>query len=50
MAFESIQNVIDFQGEVYSRCYVPEAAQEVLKRWDPFSSHYETVESRTYGH
>ncbi|UCH38614.1 MAG: antibiotic biosynthesis monooxygenase [Gammaproteobacteria bacterium] len=49
MTFESIQNVIDFQGEDYTRCYVPDEAQKVLKRWDQVSSHYETVESRVYG-
>ena len=48
MSFESLQSVIDFQGEDYSRCYVPQQAQAVLKRWDQFSSHYETVETRSY--
>jgi len=48
MTFQSLQNVIDFQGEDYSRCYVPQAAQAVLKSWDQYSSHYETVESRNY--
>lgn len=42
LTFESLQNVIDFQGEDYTRCYVPDAAQKVLKRWDEFASHYET--------
>jgi hypothetical protein len=48
MTFDSIQNVIDFQGEDYARCYVPDAAQRVLKRWDEYSAHYDTVETRTY--
>jgi len=48
MTFESLQNVIDFQGEDYSRCYVPEEAQKVLKRWDDHASHYETKEFRRY--
>ena len=48
MTFQSLQSVIAFQGEDYTRCYVPEAAQKVLKRWDPVSSHYETVENRYY--
>lgn len=48
MTFQSLQNVIDFQGEDYTRCYVPKEAQAVLKRWDQFSSHYEAVESRNY--
>lgn len=49
MTFESLQNVIDFQGEDYARSYVPAAAQEVLKRWDQVASHYEVVETRSYG-
>ncbi len=48
MTFDSLQCVIDFQGENYSRCYVPDAAQMVLKRWDETSAHYETVEYRNY--
>jgi hypothetical protein len=49
MTFQSLQNVIDFQGEDYARCYVPDAAQQVLKRWDQFSAHYEAIEARNYG-
>ncbi len=48
MTFDSIQNVIDFQGENYQRCYVPEAAQKVLKRWDQVSDHYDVKETRNY--
>ncbi len=48
MTFDSLQNVIDFQGENYSRCYVPDAAKKVLKRWDKTSAHYETIEYRNY--
>ena len=48
MNFQSIQNVIDFQGEDYTKCYVPEKAQKILKRWDQFSAHYEVLEIRTY--
>jgi antibiotic biosynthesis monooxygenase (ABM) superfamily enzyme len=48
MTFDSLQNVIDFQGEDYTRCYVPGAAQKVLKRWDQVSAHYEAIESREY--
>lgn len=48
MTFDAIENVIDFLGEDYTRCYVPDAAQKVLKRWDQESSHYEAIESRTY--
>jgi len=48
MTFESIANVIDFQGKDYERCYVPDAAKAVLKRWDEYSSHYDAIENRTY--
>lgn len=48
MTFDSLQNVIDFQGEDYARCYVPEAAQRVLKRWDTVSAHFELREARSY--
>jgi len=48
MTFDSLKNVIDFQGEDYTRCYVPDAAQKVLKRWDLLSMHYETIEFRQY--
>ena len=48
MTFESLQNVIDFQGEDYKRCYVPDVAQKVLKRWDQESIHYELIETRNY--
>ena len=48
MTFDSLQNVIDFQGEDYTRCYVPDSARSVLKRWDQVSSHYETIEAREY--
>ncbi len=49
MTFDSIQNVIDFQGPDYRRCYVPDAAREVLKRWDRTSDHYQVKETRDYG-
>ena len=48
MTFDSIQNVIAFQGEDYTLCYVPDDAKKVLKRWDERSAHYETIESREY--
>lgn len=49
MTFDSLQNVIDFQGENYEQAYVPDAARKVLKRWDESSLHYETRETRNYG-
>lgn len=48
MTFDSLQNVIDFQGEDYEKCYVPDAAKSVLKRWDRVSAHYEAIEFRNY--
>lgn len=49
MTFDSMQNVIDFQGEDYERAYVPDAARKVLKRWDRTSGHYETRTAIVYG-
>ena len=48
MTFDSLQSVVDFQGEDYRRCYVPDVARKVLKRWDPESVHYEVIETRDY--
>ena len=48
MTFDSLQNVIDFQGEDYSRCYVPDAAQKVLQRWDERATHYKSIEHNKY--
>ena len=48
MTFDSLQNVIDFQGEDYAKCYVPDVAQRVLKRWDQYSSHYEFIDAKHY--
>jgi len=48
MTFDSLQSVIDFQGEDYERCYVPDAARALLKRWDLYSAHYDVIETRTY--
>lgn len=48
MTFDSLQNVIDFQGQDYARAYIPDAAQKVLKRWDSHACHYESVEFRKY--
>jgi hypothetical protein len=47
MTFDSIKDVIKFQGKDYERCYVPESAQKVLKRWDKQSSHFEAIEKRS---
>jgi len=48
ITFESIQNVIKFQGEDYQKSYIPDAAEKVLKRWDSETLHYELIETRTY--
>jgi len=48
ITFDSIQNVIDFQGEDYTRSYVPDVAQAVLKRWDDHCSHYEAIDWQNY--
>ena len=48
MTFESLQNVIDFQGEDYKKSYVPDIAQKVLKRWGFEARHYEFIETRNY--
>lgn len=47
MTFESLQNVVDFQGEDYARAYVPDAARAVLKRWDPVAAHYAVIHRGT---
>lgn len=43
MTFEDIASVIRFQGADYTRCYVPDAARALLKRFDERSAHYEVV-------
>ena len=48
MTFDSIANVIQFQGEDYARCYVPLPAQKVLKRWNQTADHYESRQVREY--
>ena len=48
MSFDSLENVIAFQGADYETAYVPDAAREILKRWDARSTHHEQVQSRQY--
>lgn len=48
MTFDSLQNVKDFRGKEYEKCYVPEEAQKLLKRWNETSDHYDAVETRNY--
>ena len=44
MTFDSLQNVIEFQGDNCERSYVPDAARAVLSRWDEVCLHYEVVD------
>jgi len=48
MTFDSLQSVIDFQGDDYERCYVPDAARAVLGRWDATAQHFEVRQERSY--
>ena len=48
MSFDSLDNVIAFQGEDYSKAYVPAAAQKILQRWDVRSSHHDVRITRDY--
>ena len=49
MTFDSIQNVVDFQGEDYQRAYVPDSARKLLKRWDETAAHYQIKDRRRHG-
>ncbi len=44
MEFDSLEDVIAFQGDDYASAYVPDAARKILKRWDATSAHYQVVE------
>jgi len=46
MTFDSLEAVRKFQGKDYEKCYVPDEAQKVLKRWDKLATHYEAIEKR----
>jgi len=43
MTFDSLESIVDFQGEDYTRAHVPNAAQRYLKRWDSHAAHYELL-------
>lgn len=45
MTFDSLESVIEFQGEDYARCYVPDVAKAVLERWDERAAHFEVLGS-----
>lgn len=46
MSFRSLEDIIAFQGPDYQKCYVPEAAQRELKRWEETAQHYDLQETR----
>ena len=48
MSFDSLDNVIAFQGKDYEAAYVPAEARKVLKRWDERSTHHEVRQVRCY--
>jgi antibiotic biosynthesis monooxygenase (ABM) superfamily enzyme len=48
MSFDSVDAVRAFAGGDYERAYVPQAAREVLLRFDQTSAHYEVLDRRTY--
>jgi antibiotic biosynthesis monooxygenase (ABM) superfamily enzyme len=48
MRFERIEDVKAFTGDDYETAYVPDAARQVLNRFDAHSQHYELRESRAY--
>ena len=49
MSFDSLDNVIAFQGADYEAAYVPEEARKILKRWDQRSTHHQVLQTRMYG-
>ena len=49
MSFDSLENVIAFQGADYEAAYVPLEARKILKRWDERSTHHEVRHTRNYG-
>ena len=49
MTFESLDDLIAFQGEDYQRAYVPEAARRLLSRWEEVAAHYEVRRTERYG-
>ena len=48
LRFDSIESVKAFAGEAYREAHVPDAAREVLKRYDDRARHYEVREEREY--
>ena len=48
MTFDSLRDVKEFQGKEYEKCYVPDEARKILKRWNKTADHYDLIESRNY--
>ncbi len=48
MWFDSWEAVREFAGDDYQRAFVPEAARQLLARFDERSRHFEVVASLTY--
>jgi hypothetical protein len=48
MTFDSLKSVKAFQGKDYEKCYVPESAKKLLKRWEKVAVHYNAIEKRNY--
>ena len=46
MTFDSLDDVKELQGKDYEKCYVPDVAKKVLKRYDKLAAHYEFIEKR----
>ena len=44
LQFTSMEDVITFAGEDYIKAYIPENAQQVLKRYDKTADHFELKE------
>lgn len=48
MWFENLDAVKQFAGEKYEKAVVPDKAQQLLKRFNTTSQHYEVKENLTY--
>jgi len=48
MTFDSLEDVIELHGKDYEKCYMPDIAQKVLKRWDKVAIHFESIERRVH--
>ena len=48
LTFDTLEDVIAFNGKEYEKAYVPASARKVLKRWDQLSAHYTEEEKRSF--